>query len=269
MKFKLKTPILDDNNIFKNRLQQQIHQFPTQTTIHKDNENSLAVGIMASLAYYFFIFYMYGSSLYKNNINIKNPTYQKNFTMSEAFEGSERIGTTISIILMGSLFFTLLVEQGFATRSSSDTEISVIVTNFILLFSMLLLMVVGPTGSSVKIGFHVFLANLIIIFCVYNSFMIPTIYSEVYEDPMIDIIQIIGYVLTGLAFLILVFYTLLSWFRGKSNFSIQLVTTFITGISVLEIMFSLLFGSVFGMFGALPALIHQDKVCVAVLSNQR
>ena len=108
--FKLKIPVYTKPIL--SQLQTKLNQFPTETFVEEDNENSLVIGIFTSLAYYFLLFYIYGSSLYKNKIELKNPTEKNNFTMSEAFEGSERIGSTISVLIMASLSFIYWSNKG-------------------------------------------------------------------------------------------------------------------------------------------------------------
>lgn len=265
--FNLKIPVTTDKKVFsafKSRLQ----QFPSQTEIREDKEHAKltqGLGIGTTISYFLFFFYIYGSALYKDKISILNPTTKKNFTVSETFENTERIGSTIFLLLLGSLYFTLLVEQGFATRNSSNLEISVVFTNFVFIAVMLLLFLVGPTGSMVKMGGHALLTIVIMVFCVYNSYMIPIIYKEIYSSELLDNMEYMSYTMIALMFSIIIIYSILTAIRYyKPNYT-KTILTLITTISVIEIIFLSIFGSIFAIFGQLPALVHQDKMCIGLL----
>jgi hypothetical protein len=274
--FNLKVPIINYKNKDLNK-QSQLYQgiFPTETRVLESNDISKGVGSFVTILYFIFIIYIYTAATLNKEKGISwKPTIDKNFTLSEALEHSNRIGSTTILLILSAVFFAFLIEQGFVDKGSSRLEISVVASNFVLMLAMLILLIISPIKPMVKMGTHVLLTIIIMLFCIYNSYVISAIYDEVVESSITDVLRILSYVMIGLAGLIFLFYIGLKYSEYKS-FGISKTSIFVkksqslqigltSFIAVTELIFITIFGASLGMFSTLPKLIHEPIVCVGI-----
>lgn len=268
MKFNLKIPIIDDSKNINKTPVTSLQNFQTTQTV-KSNDISIGIGSLVTVLYFIFFIYIYTAASMNKTKGISwSPTIKQNFTLSEALEHSNKIGSTTILLLLSASFFAFLVEQGFVDRGSSSFEKSVVGSNFVILLSILLLLIIGPIKPMEKMGAHVILTIIIMLFCIYNSYVISAIYDEIVEGTVTDSLRILSYVMIGLAGFILLFYIGLKYseyssFGNQKSINMQIACTSV--IAVTELIFIVIFGVSLGLFSTLPKLVHYPVICVGKL----
>lgn len=261
--FKLKTPIIDINDESKKKINlSNLYQIDhKQITTITSNENAKIVGSFAIIFYLLAFFWIYGSSWFKNEITLSLKD-KKGFTMSEAFEHSEKVGATTFLVLMSAFITGLEIEQGFIENSKSvaysDLRYSLVMISFILLASFLLLfwIPISKTNTT-QMSFHGLVSIFILFFGVFSSYVFYTSYKEFLKDePIVDTIEYLTYTLIGLVFVIII--SLFVSFMKPSTETIA--SAFVAGA---EIIYIVVYGVILCLFIQLPSIaaLNFEKLC--------
>lgn len=214
------------------------------------------VGILTALAYILAFSWMYVTAYSSGNLlNGVN-----GFTLSEAFQFSNRIGATVLIILYSGLYIGLMVDKGFLMNNTNKLKTSVVATGFCILLGMLLLFLIPPSKKDNKR--HVAVAIVVLLCTIYNSLVITGIYNDEFNsNEMIDS-------LTGLTSVIGISVLLtITCAIGLLYFKKNAYLSGIIGISEIIIIIS--FCAVLMLFSCLPKLLDYKQICIGVMNNPK
>lgn len=197
------------------------------------------IGIVSTIVYLLIFMYAYATAAKTGKITL-NLKDHYGITLSEAMEHSERIGTTILIVIYSGLHIGLMIEKGFLFGNNPG-KISIVATNFALLLGMLLLFLIPVSKKNkVQAGIHFLVAGFIIIFIVYSSFMITELYrSELEENEFTE--SMLGLSLVSLISAILIIGIIVCKFLFGGNYR-KLYEILFTIVGILEIILILAFG---------------------------
>lgn len=207
---------------------------------------SSIIGILACIFYYILYIYLYATSFYFGHIDATN------YTVSQAFQYSEKYGTIILLIIFIGLFQGLL-----ATLNFYDTEdfrrIVVVCTTYVMLIIWLLFTFVAH-AKHMKI--HSFLAVIKMIFVVYVSYTIYSLYSNYYNQDGLLPLEIIVYLTMSLFLLCIVLGAVKCVVDYRFIYHV---------FACSEIICILMFGIFIGMLSQLPPLPNQSGLVCSLI----
>ena len=271
-KYKSLSQILDQNQIDQidqisqnpSRISDQAEQVyhPQAMQVYTNSKNNQQVdsldyalysGIIVYVVYAFLFIYIYGSAYYKNHIS-KHVTFRKAYTMSEAFQYSEKRGTTILIVLFVGLFQCLFFLQNFYIQDYQ--RLTVLAANYAILMGWLLLLFVWPNEHK----FHSLITLLILISTLYNVVTISGLYHEYYEnDELTNMYDIRTFIIVAFCICIFIMsiHTICKIYGIKY---LQTINTHIIGLS--EIAYIIAYSIFIIIFSTMPPLPNKgDLVC--------
>lgn len=232
---------------------------PTEETIPTDLS---VVGVILVVVYFLMFIYIYGSARQKGYLTM-SLTDNYGMTTSEAFQYSEKIGSTILIVTMIGLMIGMLIEKGFVT-GSSILKTSLISVSFVILLSFLLLFLI-PLGKrhKTRTNIHIVLAGILIFFMIYSTYVFSILYQEVYEsEGWLIHLENFSYTLTALAIAMLILFLYMMYSVNK--FSGIKYNRISMGIAVLEFLIITIYGFVLGIVSTLPKLIDYEELCISI-----
>jgi hypothetical protein len=271
--FKLRTPIVDiHTQKFKNLMKPDI-RFSINSGLFtntpdilidsvKSSNDAKIIGSLAVIFYFMSFLWIYGSSWFNYDITLTLKD-SKGFTLSEAFDHSEKIGSTTLLVIMTSLLIGLLIEQGFIEGSQSvaysELRYSLVIITFVILASFLLLFWVPISKKNIiQMSSHGFVAFLILFFALFSSYVYYTSYKEFIESDLVSSIEYLTY-----SICILILIIVISLFVGFSNPKWEKITSsFIAGA---EIIYIIVYGVILSLFTQLPSIsaLNFEKICIS------
>jgi len=228
LKFKYKWPTATKSSVQQTILTNQ----KTGQEVHPSDQ-TLSIGVATVLFYFMTLVYIYGSGAIVDNevligsksfldklkkiisacfTSIKQGFSTKAFmknsgsiwnlnTLSSSLKNSERIGTTVCLVV-----FLALIQGVFAFQNiySTDFKKSTIVGfNYFLVLCWLLFLYIFPfkkVGGESKLSkSHLFLAVCVITSIIINCFLIANLYSDYFDSKSLEPLSGIGYALVGCA----------------------------------------------------------------------
>jgi hypothetical protein len=238
------------------------------------NDQTLGIGIATIIFYFLMIFYIYISgAINQNGIKtfsdfldkIKDFRPSKLNTLSSSFEFSEKIGTTICLIVFLALLQGIFSFQNI--YSNDFKRAPIIAFNYVIILCWLLFMFIFPSkivNSTIKTSsIHFFLAFCVLTAIIINCFLVSNLYSEYFELKDLEPLNGIGYALVGLvlfAGITMIFNTLSD--IDKFNWILKYTHS---GVAYAELCCLILFGVFMVIFIQLPPLPSDQQLsCVMV-----
>lgn len=278
MKFSYKWPSISSNTpqqaIFTNK--------KTNKEVHTSNE-TLSIGIATALFYFFTIIYIYVSGAINNNsipfsINspkefissmmgvkeavvksIKDLSIFNLNTLSSSFKGSERIGTTVCLMIFLALLQTLFSYQNI--YSNDIKRAPVIAFNYVIILCWFLFLYIFPSkmiGKQEKSSkAHLFLAICALVSIIINCFLLANLYSEYFDEKTIEPLSGIGYALV--AFLLFSGITMICNVHIGGHLAHE-------AVAYSEMICLILFGIFLILFTQFPPLPSDQLSCVMIPS---
>jgi hypothetical protein len=227
----------------------------------KDNSKYLCIATLIS--YILTFSYIYGSATYRGKLKWVKITEKTSYTMSEAVQHSEKIGSTILIILTLALlqgYFASLNFYNVKEKNLLSKCISVEVVTYLTLTAWILLFFVNRE----KTYGHGIVAFVFSTSVLFYSVMLKSIYNDVYIDEpgtnVLGNIDIISYFVM-VAYAIVLFFFILNIVIKDKKFTI-VKDYFIGTFEIVCIVSFLVF---FGMLAELPPLPEDfDLVCYSI-----
>jgi len=282
MKFTYKWPSVSTQPVAQQALliNKKTHQeaSPTQQT--------LAVGTVCAIVYFFTLLYIYGSALvneFMHKKNINNTSIFSEFkkapllffkgkydtafplnTLSSSFEDSERIGTTICVIIF------LATLQGFFSCQniySTDPKRAIIIAfNYLIVLCWLLFLYIFPykKGTKKPSNAHSFLAFCILSALIINCFLIINLYTEFFDEYALSPLSGITYAIVGFAVFAVVVMILNNYSTTpvKSSFISFKFTH--PAVAMCEMACLVLFGVFLIIFTQYPPIPSDQLSCVMI-----
>ena len=173
------------------------------------SDQTVAIGSATIIFYFLTLAYIYGSALYKNS-NGKLELY----TMSKSFEYSEKIGTTIGVVVFMALLQTLFSYQNI--YSNDPKRSTIIAFNYLIILCWLLFMFIFPSTKvsvmndgknvfkEVASPQHSFLAFCVLASLIINCFLIVNLYNDYFDEKALESLMGIGYAIVAASILAII-----------------------------------------------------------------
>jgi hypothetical protein len=219
-------------------------------------------GLFACLFYFLFFSYLYGSSIYKGKLSTSLKSAH-GFTLSESFEFSEKIVSTMLLVTLSGLLVGLLIEKGFVS-DKNPLKITIVAITFGCLMFLLLLFFVPPSLKSYsQERSHIIITSILLFFMISSSCGYSILYRDLFKnvDGELATMYVFTLLMMIFAFVILLLFTFTSIFYFKNHRKIMEIST---AIAIFEIFILILYGVVIGILSTLPPLLDCDvvyKVC--------
>lgn len=230
------------NFVGTERVQQQFN-----TNVHQNvdpNPDSAIIGIVNFLVYIGLFMYIYGSAFYKRKLSL-HVTKRKGFTLSEGFQYSEKIGTTVFLILSLGIIQCLYYYQKIY---DNDYQRGLIIAlNYINALIWLLFFYVVPEFKYS----HGILAIFVLVINIYTSVTIYNLYKEFYYEKDIQSLEISNYIIIA-TFSIMMFLFIIRLFVNSPILG--------TLIAISEIISLLSFAIFILCFSLMPPLVSKDNI---------
>jgi len=225
-------------------------QVPTTAMLVPSTNSN--VGIAFVVIYIFTFLYLYLSATFRGKLDLYH------FTLSEAFEFSERIVPTILIPIFICLMVLLYIEKGIISSNSDSTKQILVGVSFGLLTMFMLLFLVPPDfRSRHSMNLHAIVAILLLTTVIYTSYVISYLYYDIYGDQgLID--DLINCMYTMITFTLAVALSFMIIYIFNNDFVKKYMNVTI-GIS--EIILLITFGTIIGILSFLPPLVNVEKNC--------
>ena len=283
MKVNYKWPIIQNQN---NQINQQIlvnNQINQQILVNKKSgqevlvsNQSIEIGTATIVFYFLNFFYIYGSALFNEFISKKKVSsffteFKKNpggffklNTLSTSFEESNKVGTTIVIIIFMALLQGLFSSQNIYSTDPKCS--SIIAFNYLIVLCWLLLMFIFPYKSVGNIKqtswSHAFVAFCILLSLIINCFLIVNLYSEYFDDMSIKPLIQIGYAIVGASI-----FSILSMVANAASDITSLDFLFSKThllVALSELLCIILYGVFLILFIKFPPIPNASLSCILV-----
>jgi hypothetical protein len=250
-------------------VQQALLNKQTQQEV-ETSPQTLGIGITTVIFYFLTFIYIYGSGAINNNnitsfesfknkviTSIKDLTIFNLNTLSSSFEKSERIGTTMCLIVFLALLQSLFSYQNIYSNDMKRAPI--VAFNYVIILCWLLFLYIFPSnkdskGTKTSIG-HLLLAICVLISVIINCFLVANLYSDYFSQSDIEPLTGIGYALV----LVALVSGIGMMFNGKYN------TTFTHSfVAYTEMGCLVLFGIFLIIFIQFPPLPSDQLSCVLI-----
>jgi len=287
LKFHYKWPTTSSRSSAQNAI---LTNQKTGQEVHPSNE-TLGIGITTVIFYFMALIYIYGSGAIVDNEVLKGSetfveslkkignalydsikmgfssrAFEKNSksfwnlnTLSSSLKNSERIGTTICLVV-----FLALLQGVFAYQNiySTDFKKSTIVGfNYFIVLCWLLFLYIFPTkkqgDKETTSKSHLFLAICVIVCIIINCFLISNLYLDFFDSKSLEPLAGIGYSLVACA--ILSAMTMLISIPYHNSLTHKL-------IAYSEMACLVLFGIFLIIFIQFPPLPTDQLVCTMIPS---
>lgn len=192
------------------------------------SNETLGIGIATIIFYFMTFLYIYGSGAINNNnvlsdsettidslkkignalwdsvkIGFSRKAFDENSnsifnlnTLSSSFKGSERIGTTVCLVI-----FLALLQGVFAYQNIYGTDLkksTIVAFNYFVVLCWLLFLYIFPSrkkgGTSMT---HLFLAICVLVCIIINCFLISNLYLDYFDSKSLEPLSGIGYTLVA------------------------------------------------------------------------
>lgn len=222
------------------------------------SSQTLNIGIATIIFYILTFAYIYITAInnQKKSPDLKfKPMFGLN-TLSTSFEYSEKVGTTILLMI-----FLALIQGLFSSQNIYSDDLKrapIIAFNYVIVLCWLLFMFVFPhkSGDKEKVSLtHFFLAFCVLGSLIINCFLIVNSYSEYYNENDLTPLIGINYSLVAVA-LIAGLTMICNGFIGKK------MTGF--GVAISEMICLILFCVFMILFIQFPPLPTNQLACVMI-----
>jgi len=256
---KLKYP---DNNLIK--LDKQHNFVRKEDDINliyptiEPTDTSIALGSVTTILYATLFIYIYTTASLNNNG--KNSLSWTDFSLSRAFEYSEKTGTTILIVMTMCFFSFFLKEQNMFGGNDPYRNIIVIVVFSLMAGLLLLFTVLSEQWKS-----HLAVTLLIMLSLSILAMFINISYHEYYEEESLEEIHTSSWICLSTVIISLVAVigkaVVEKMYGNSDEYLIVKLSKVI--FYILEIVVIVSFLVTLGMFASYPKLIDDDLVkCV-------
>lgn len=213
-----------------------------QSQFIKQKDVSL-VGIFSCIAYFLTFIYMYYSS--SKHVNMFT-------TLSQHIAHTDRGLFSVLFISFISLYIALMVEKGFLVRNKFDLQTSIIVANVLLVVSLLSMYLNDRAIPNILQLRHYFVATMIIVFIVYNCFVINYVYDKEFQpNDLLNALKTFG-ILNGV-FALCIILLLLYHYITRTKVSVY--------VGYFELIILLSYGIVLILTSMMPKLYQYIEVC--------
>jgi hypothetical protein len=174
------------------------------------SDKTLGIGISAVIFYFFTLLYVYVTAVMgqaRANKSTADITYYGLFknlgfnsilnlnTLSTSFQYSEKIGTSICILVCLALLQGIFAFQNiYATDVNGGT---IIAFNYIIIMCWLLFLFVFPRNEKGLSHSHLAVAFCMLASLIINCFLVVMLYREYFDDNSIKPLSDISYILVG------------------------------------------------------------------------
>ncbi len=279
MKFNYKWPTAGVQDV-----QQQILVNKKSGQEVNTSDQTIAIGSATIVFYFLTLTYIYGSALFNQfvaakHIDISGSVYNvfKTFTgqfknepstffrlntLSASFEHSEKIGTTLFVVIFMALLQALFSYQNI--YSTDPKRSPIIAFNYIIILCWLLFMFIFPSRTVGKLQLtswpHTFLAFCVLLSLIINCFLIANLYSDYFDEKAIEPLTGIGYAIIGAA----IFALISMMFNAISDWYPTIYKWTHSWVALAEILCLVLYGIFMIMFIQFPPVPDGRLSCVLV-----
>lgn len=274
--------VSSESRDIKERVQQAISIVNKKTNqMVSTTPETIGIGSACIVFYFLTLLYIYGSAvIIKSKILKKNKSifaFFKEFkmlkgkekptlnTLSTSFEYSERIGTTVCLIIFLALLQGLFSSQNI--YSTDPRRASIIAFNYIIVMCWLLFLYIFPSVKVEKVAhishIHFLLACCVLGSLIINCFLVIDLYSDYFDDKSIEPLKVASYVIVGAA--VIAAISMGINFKVWTSFpSLGSWTSF--AVAACELICLIFFGIFLILFIQYPPVPDEKLSCILVPS---